>query len=570
MMARRTGLHIADNLWLPTDFVTKTVGILAQRRKGKTYTAKVIAEELVTNGIPFVVIDPTGAWWGLRSGATPDTDGLPVTILGGRHGDIPIERTGGKLLAELVVDEPGWYVIDLSLFEINEAERQFATDFAERLYRRKGREGDDTPLHLFVDEADRFVPQRSPRGDQRMLGAFETLVRRGGIRGIGTTLISQRAAVVNKNVLEQLDLLVVLRTVGPNDQAAIKRYVEAHGSTDEVADLLGSLASLKLGEAWLWEPGAEPSLFERVRIREGRTFNSSATPKVGEKKVEPRRLAPVDLDVLKERMAATIEKADAQDPKKLQARVRELERELAAVETDREVRVETVEVPVVPERVAALLESIDRSVGDLRDAVQGLAAGVEAPLAQVRAELDAAVAVARPTPKKAPTSHSRGPSSPSSGDDARDLAKYRSGARRLMEAVASWPEGCTRQQAATIAGLKRSAFTTYLGELRRDGLIDVEGSTLRATDAGVVAAGVEPVPQDPAEVIAYWRPRFRAGARTMLDLLVEAGAAGVEREALMEQAGLKRSAFTTYLGDLRRALLVEADGGVVRLVEWLR
>jgi DNA helicase HerA-like ATPase len=141
---------------------------------------------------------------------------------------VPLERTAGKQIADLVVEHPGYYVLDFSHFESKEAERQLATDFAERFYRRKGQA--KAPMHLFVDEADMFVPQRSPSGDQRMLGAFESIVRRGGIRGIGTTLISQRAAVVNKNVLEQIDVLIVLRTLGPNDQKAIKGYVKANGT----------------------------------------------------------------------------------------------------------------------------------------------------------------------------------------------------------------------------------------------------------------------------------------------------------------------------------------------------
>src|SRR5438132_7878954 len=40
-------LHISKDLSLPLEFATKTVAILAQRRKGKTYTASVIAEEMV-------------------------------------------------------------------------------------------------------------------------------------------------------------------------------------------------------------------------------------------------------------------------------------------------------------------------------------------------------------------------------------------------------------------------------------------------------------------------------------------------------------------------------------------
>jgi hypothetical protein len=280
---------------------------------------------------PFVVLDPTGAWWGLRSSADGKSPGLPVVILGGQHGDVALERTAGRVVADLVVDEPGYYVIDFSLFESGEAERQFAVDFAERLYRAKGQPGKDFPLHLFVDEADRFIPQQMRKGSNetspRLLGAFEAIVRRGGLRGLGTTLISQRAAVVNKNVLEMLDVLITLRTVGPNDRKAIEGYVEAHGTDLELKALRASLASLKIGEAWVWEPGAEPSLFRLVQIRQRHTFNSSATPEPGKARVEPRQLAAVDLAALSSRMAETIERAKADDPK-------ELKRQLAQASKD--------------------------------------------------------------------------------------------------------------------------------------------------------------------------------------------------------------------------------------------
>ncbi len=51
------------------------------------------------------------------------------------------------------------------------------TDFAERLYHRNR-----DPLHLVLDEADTFAPQRTDPGGQRLLGAIEDLVRRGRAR----------------------------------------------------------------------------------------------------------------------------------------------------------------------------------------------------------------------------------------------------------------------------------------------------------------------------------------------------------------------------------------------------
>jgi len=47
-------------------------------------------------------------------------------------------------------------------------------DFAETLYHRNR-----LPLHLVLDEADAFAPQRPMHGQERMLGALQDLVRRG-------------------------------------------------------------------------------------------------------------------------------------------------------------------------------------------------------------------------------------------------------------------------------------------------------------------------------------------------------------------------------------------------------
>jgi DNA helicase HerA-like ATPase len=77
------------------------------------------------------------------------------------------------------------------------------TAFLEALYRLKAREQFRTPVMLITDEADAIAPQRPMEGEERMLGAMEDIVRRGGQRGIGCMLITQRTAVLNKNVLTQ-------------------------------------------------------------------------------------------------------------------------------------------------------------------------------------------------------------------------------------------------------------------------------------------------------------------------------------------------------------------------------
>ncbi len=592
-MAPTSKLRISEDLALPTDFATKSAAILAQRRKGKSYTAAVLAEECVAAEVPFVILDPTGAHWGLRASADGKREGLPVYVFGGEHPSDPelaLERTAGKVIADFVVDFPGYYVIDFKGFDSKEAERQFATDFAERLYRYKGQPGKDFVMHLFVDEADMFVPQQSPSGDKRMVGAFESIVRRGGLRGLGTTLISQRSAVVNKNVLEMIDILIILRTVGPNDREAIRKYVVANGTPDEVTAVMGSIASLALGEAWFYEPGAEPSLLERIRIRERSTFNSSATPKAGEKRVEPKKLADVELEALRDRMAATIEKKKAEDPTELRKRIRELEAELRKrpTETVEKEKIVQVEVPAVPVDVLDLLAKLVDAAGDVHSAVlsldeQGIAlgfmveklrkiedwanargAGSGTPRAATRGRTgpssgSTTVGVRTPRPAKPASS-----SSTSSEGPKQEVGPLPKGERAVLTAIAQHPDGCTREQITILTGYKRSTRDAYIQRLREKELVDVR-DRVHATDAGIEALGddFEPLPTG-AALREHWLGRLPAGEAAVLRVLIDAWPErGCGRDEITDATGYKRSTRDAYIQRLRTRELVDVEGGLV-------
>ncbi len=45
------------------------------------------------------IIDPAGAWWGIRSSADAKGEGLPVVIFGGEHGDVPRRSPSRRALA---------------------------------------------------------------------------------------------------------------------------------------------------------------------------------------------------------------------------------------------------------------------------------------------------------------------------------------------------------------------------------------------------------------------------------------------------------------------------------------
>lgn len=517
-------------------------------------------------------------WWGLRSSADGRKPGLPVVILGGEHADAPLEPTSGEVVADLVVDESVSCVLDLSLMRKAEQTR-FFTAFAERLYHRN-REA----LHVFVDEADEFCPQRPQKGTERALGAAEDLVRRGRSRGLGVTIISQRSAVLNKNVLTQTEVLVALRMTGPQDQAAIGEWVKFHGDQDKRDKLMATLPSLPVGTAMMWSPGWL-ELFRQVKVRKRRTYDSSATPKVGQRRPEPKARAEVDLDQLRRRMAATIERAAAEDPKALRRRIATLESELAKARIEA-VTIDTVEVAVLSDADRSRIEGWVSSARESRDELVALIGQLDdrlARLGDLRATPAAVVDPhpaperrARPTsgcPDTAEATSAAAATAPLPRADSRlegnDRVRLKAGARRILAALARHhPMAVTRAQAGALSGFKVSGgtFQSYWSALKTAGLIEEVNGQVTVTEAGLATAGVEPsAPASTEELLEVWRKALKAGARRMLDLLVEVYPESITRAELGERAdySVTGGTFQSYLSSLRRNGLAEVAGDVV-------
>lgn len=324
-------LKLAQDLSLPVDVVTQTIAVLAKRRAGKSYTMRRLVEQLFKAGQQVVLVDPKGDQWGLRSSADGKSPGLPFIILGGERGDVKLESGAGEVVARLVVEERVSVLLDLSLFRKHEV-ATFMTAFLETLYRLKAKEIYRTPVMLVLDEADAIAPQKPQKGEERMLGAAEDIVRRGGQRGIGCVFVTQRSAVLNKNVLTQAQILIALRTIAPQDLGAMKAWIDVHGTLEQQKTLMESLPALPIGDAWVWAPGwpTVDGIFKRVHILPIETFDSGKSPDPGAKKpVEPKSVADVDIEALKRQMSATIEKSKADDPRELKKQLAEAQHMLA-------------------------------------------------------------------------------------------------------------------------------------------------------------------------------------------------------------------------------------------------
>jgi len=306
-------LHICEGkdqsrLALPLDAVTQTLVVYGGKGMGKTNLGAVLAEELHRAGLRFSVLDPVGVSWGLRHGAERGDRGLPVLILGGVHGDLPIEPTGGSVVADLVADEQVSTVVDVSRRADgrmwSKAEKiRFVADYCTRLYERQGERR--LPIMQIIDEAGRFCPQQIPHGAPdlaRCVGAIEEMVELGRNVGIGVALITQRSARMNKSVSELAECMVSFRIVGPNSVAAVMDWLGEHVEKDRIRDMVQRLRSLPRGQALVVSPGWL-EFEDVVAIRKRHTFDSSRTPEIGKSARAPGAAATPDLDKYRARMA---------------------------------------------------------------------------------------------------------------------------------------------------------------------------------------------------------------------------------------------------------------------------
>lgn len=570
-------LRLAEDLALPIEAATQTFLIVGKRGSGKSSTAKRLVEQMIRAHVPVVIVDPVDRWWGLKADRAGTGPGLRVHIFGGAHADLPLEPTAGALIADVLVEHRISAI--LAIRQWSDADRtRFLTDFAARLFQKN-----TEPLHLVLEEAHEAAPQQPFKGEERMLHHVTRIWKLGRSSGLGGAAVTQRPASLSKNITTQAEILVIHRTLGPQDVAAVREWIRYHGERE---DVLGELATLQTGEAFVWSPDfpeGKPVGLRRVRVLECETFDSFATPKVGEERREPKELAPVDLDRLRTKMAQTIERAKAEDPRELRRRIAELEGELrnkslhgAQPKVAPSATPKRVEVPILKDvqvkvieaavaRVEKAEESVAAALERRAEVTRALAIALEGVTGAIRAKLVPAdqgavdfslgrpvargvVHFTRPPANRVQPSQRGGPGQKMAG-----------GERRILTALAQYPQGRTKAQVAILAqyAVDGGGYQNLLGALRSKGWI--EGSDdLRLTEAGAAALGTyEPLPQG-RDLVAHWLGKLGKAERVILQVVVDAYPRALPKEVIAEKTGYEATGggFQNALGRLRTLELV--------------
>lgn len=597
-------LRISPDLSLPIDVVTGTHAILGRKRTGKTYKAKILCEEMLSAHQQVVIIDPTDAWWGLRAGAGGTGDGFQITIFGGRHGDLPLAADAGVDLARAVIEDGFSAIFSLKGMS-NAAEQRFCATFLETLYT----DNHQRPLHIFMDEADIYAPQ-APQGEEmRTLGATKKIVRRAGLDGIGITLITQRPADLAKSVLTQCDTLIALGLSHPADLKPVSDWVKVQVKDHELAaEMMEDLPDLPKGDAWVWSP--HHGIRKRVTFRELSTFDSSRSPKAGEKtRKPPKRLTKVDVDRLGAVIAAAAERARENDPKSLRARVADLTRKLEAAES-KHAKVIAEPAPASPAKVveravlkdgqlkraellvARVEKMVDRwddvsanAHAAFDDVRKAMIEGIKSAMSEIATIRDAITKTKAPAPATTPapvTARAPGPvknvriaangvrvpaAAPAvSHDQGDDNGRLPPGEQAVLRALIQFPDGVERSTLTILTGYKRSTRDSYIKRLCARGFsANTPGGLVVATDAGRAALpDAEPLPVG-RDLQEWWMTRLPPGERAILQVLIDAHPEAVRRDQLDETMEFSRSTRDSYLKRLAaKQLVISAMPGSVR------
>ena len=625
---------------LPSAVFDQHIVLLGKTRSGKSSAMRLMVEHLLDRKKPVCIVDPKGDWWGLKSSADGKHAGYPIVIFGGEHGDVPLNSRSGGAVAELAATGNRPCIIDLGGW-MPGARTEFWIDFASKFFLlHRGQRW------LAIDEVHNFCPKgklMDPKA-ATMLHWANRLASEGLGKGIALIAASQRPQKVHNDFLTSCETLVGMRVIHKADRKAFDDWIEGCGdweigSAEEVKQcaketdheqvpgtgfcrcrkemyVVESVASMKRGEGWVWSPEAEFGP-KRVQFPKFSTYDSFKAQGAAPAKL--RGWADVDLAEVTKKLEAAVKEAEANDPKKLQARIRELE----TLQKQQE-RIIASGVVMKPARIIQTDDkAVDRAVRPLRAMleeamkilVKVTATGFDGAAVKAEDIKKAMDATAKEIARLAKNSLDRRSSEfdllkkdannvlrrmkhlmenqdltvdvkvqhnepysvrpqarPSprvpQGTSNGDLPQ---GEKEILIALARYDQGVERNTLTVLTGYKRSTRDAYLARLKTKGYWEEKGGRIVTTQEGVNALGSDynPQPASGQELQAYWMTELPEGEKKILQHLIAANGKPVDRETISAATGFQRSTRDAYISRLAAKQLVTAGRGEVQAAESL-
>ena len=548
--------------------------IQANSGGGKSWLIRRILEETFGH-VQHLVIDPEGEFASLR-------DRFDYVLAARNGGDTAADPRSAKLLARKLLELNASAILDI--YELKAHERvRFVRAFLEELV--------DAPKKLWhpvlivIDEAHVYCPQK---GDAESANAVIDLATRGRKRGFCSIIATQRLSKLHKDAAAECNNKLIGRSALDVDMRRASEELGFAGRDEQ-----HQLRELEPGEFFAFGPAMSKTV-TRVTIGDVQTHHPKAGGRQAFEPPPPTEKVKALLPQLSDLPAeAEAERLNIKELKQTVATVRgELTRAKKAAPPPSEELIER-KVTAATDRmerehaqiIAGYMRIIKKAGEHVGKAAKELMVDVPATngtgqhgdgSALLRTSHDAGrsreeVSARQDDPPTARRSElpPRASAAPPSTNGTEPLEGIRKGARRILAELARrYPLAWTKSQVAQLVGMTASGgtFGAYIGDLRRAGLIAINGKEITVTDGGLDAAGEVPAaPATHDEVMVMWRDKMRAGEFRLLERIAEAGEDGIEKSdlALEVEMTMTGGTFGAYIGTLARNNLIEKRGSLL-------
>jgi len=327
------------------ELITGRTFLSSISRYGKSWTARRIVEQ-VFGRTGIIILDPEGEYSTLR-------DKYPLLIIGK---DVPLVPEAAEYLADQILEHELSAIVDLSDPQLEIlAGQEFVSRFIDRFIALETRMR--KPYVWILEEADEFAPEKGTFKSASLQSVIK-LTKKGGKRGLGVLVLTQRPAFVSKYVISQCSNKLVGRMEWPDDIAVIKRYLRI---SDKISDKLS-----KADKGEFYVSGDFVSKEGFVKVGPVETKHLGATPEVvppapRELKETLAKLSEALPKIVQEKLAPAVPKVaeiEARIKEKLegawQARLQRVEKERDAVKRKVEAKYEV--------EIADLKRKLDEAV----------------------------------------------------------------------------------------------------------------------------------------------------------------------------------------------------------------
>lgn len=277
-LIEQDSINLADNFQPSVNpLLSECTTIIGIRRSGKSNAIAVLSEELAPWGVPLVLADTEDEYSELSNHKWMPrgrTAGSPALLEENPElsNFTAVNIAGAYNFGQYVLDNGLQIVLNLKSYEDDEAALLMVelingmNDWQEARANKNR-----VSCMLILDESQKWLPQDLSqscltREPQKLLqrAIFDTMVNRGGKRGLGLILGAQKPAQLDKRALQSKWKFLFRQT----ERIELKEY--AWMGVDEDA-----ARSLKNGECFLFSPGVSGQSFQ---MRKRYSPDNSTTP----------------------------------------------------------------------------------------------------------------------------------------------------------------------------------------------------------------------------------------------------------------------------------------------------